>query len=99
MNAATPSDSNFKKIREDFSLLEDWEDRYRYLIDLGGDLEPLPDAERTDRNKVRGCASQVWLWTQVPPVPDADPKNQASQCKVNFLDKPPLDFSSCTFGS
>lgn len=64
MNAATPSDSNFKKIREDFSLLEDWEDRYRYLIDLGGDLEPLPDAERTDRNKVRGCASQVWLWTQ-----------------------------------
>jgi len=64
MIAATRSDSNFKKIRDDFSLLEDWEDRYRYLIDLGGELEPLPDMERNDRNKVRGCASQVWLWTQ-----------------------------------
>ena len=55
---------DFKDIRENFSLLEDWEDRYRYLIDLGGRLEPIPDSERNDRNKVRGCASQVWLWTQ-----------------------------------
>lgn len=64
MSAAIPSDLSFKKIREDFSFLEDWEDRYRYLIDLGASLELLPDSERTDRNKVRGCASQVWLWTQ-----------------------------------
>jgi cysteine desulfuration protein SufE len=45
----------------DFALLEDWEDRYRYVIDLGRALAPLRDAERTDANKVRGCASQVWL--------------------------------------
>jgi cysteine desulfuration protein SufE len=48
----------------DFEFLSDWEDRYRYIIELGRDLEPLPDAERTDANKVRGCASQVWLWTR-----------------------------------
>jgi cysteine desulfuration protein SufE len=48
-------------IRADFALLDDWEDRYRYLIELGRGLPPLPDALRTDANKVRGCASQVWL--------------------------------------
>lgn len=47
----------------DFEFLEDWEDRYRYVIELGRGLPPLPDAERTDANKVRGCASQVWLST------------------------------------
>jgi cysteine desulfuration protein SufE len=47
----------------DFDLLDDWEDRYRYIIDLGRDLPPLPEGERTDANKVRGCASQVWLST------------------------------------
>ena len=49
------------RILDDFSLLDDWEDRYRYVIDLGRDLEPLTDAERNEANKVRGCASQVWL--------------------------------------
>ena len=48
-------------IRSDFALLDDWEDRYRYVIELGRALAPLPDALRTDANKVRGCASQVWL--------------------------------------
>lgn len=48
-------------IRSDFALLDDWEDRYRYLIELGRELAPLPEALRTDSNKVRGCASQVWL--------------------------------------
>ena len=48
-------------IRADFALLDDWEDRYRYVIELGRDLPPFPDALRTDANKVRGCASQVWL--------------------------------------
>jgi cysteine desulfuration protein SufE len=47
----------------DFELLDDWEDRYRYVIELGRGLPPLPEAERTDANKVRGCASQVWLST------------------------------------
>ena len=46
---------------EDFRFLDDWEDRYRYVIELGKQLPPLPDGERTDENKVRGCASQVWL--------------------------------------
>jgi cysteine desulfuration protein SufE len=48
-------------IRSDFALLDDWEDRYRYVIELGRALPPLPEALRTDANKVRGCASQVWL--------------------------------------
>ena len=52
----------------EFDLLGDWEERYRYVIDLGRELEPLSDAERSDANKVRGCASQVWLVTE----PQAD---------------------------
>lgn len=55
---------NIDQIRDDFSYLDDWEDRYRYLIELGRQLEPLPDVERTPENKVTGCASQVWLWTR-----------------------------------
>jgi cysteine desulfuration protein SufE len=52
------------EIIENFSLLDDWEDRYRYVIELGGGLEPLRDAERSPETKVRGCASQVWLVSQ-----------------------------------
>ncbi|MDO8321675.1 MAG: SufE family protein [Phenylobacterium sp.] len=48
----------------EFDLLEDWEERYRYVIDLGKDLAPLTDSERSEANKVRGCASQVWLVTE-----------------------------------
>lgn len=51
-------------IREDFALLDDWEDRYRYVIELGKALPPLAPELRTDANKVRGCASQVWLATR-----------------------------------
>ena len=46
---------------EDFAFLDDWEDRYMHVIDLGKSLEPLDDAERVPANKVEGCASQVWL--------------------------------------
>ncbi len=46
-----------------FELLDEWEDRYRYLIELGRTLEPLPKDAYSDENKVRGCASQVWLET------------------------------------
>jgi cysteine desulfuration protein SufE len=53
------------EITSDFAILDDWEDRYRYLIELGRALPPLPEALRTDANKVRGCASQVWLATNV----------------------------------
>jgi len=52
-------------ITENFALLDDWDDRYRYVIELGRGLAPLPDAMRTDANKVQGCASQVWLDTTV----------------------------------
>ena len=51
-------------LAEEFDLLGDWEERYRYVIELGGDLAPLSDAERSEANKVRGCASQVWLVTE-----------------------------------
>lgn len=51
-------------IRADFAVLDDWEDRYRYVIELGRGLPPLPEELRTDVNKVRGCASQVWLATK-----------------------------------
>jgi cysteine desulfuration protein SufE len=56
-------------IRDDFELLDDWEDRYRYLIELGKALTPLADSDRTDANKVRGCASQVWLATRIEKRP------------------------------
>ena len=55
------------EIIDNFALLEEWDDRYRYLIELGRTLEPLPDAARNDINKVQGCASQVWVSTQVRP--------------------------------
>lgn len=52
-------------IRENFALLEDWDDRYRYVIELGRTLAPMPEAEHNAANKVNGCASQVWLSRQV----------------------------------
>jgi cysteine desulfuration protein SufE len=61
------------EITENFALLEDWDDRYRYVIELGRELSPLPDAARTDANKVQGCASQVWLQTMVRPDGAAGP--------------------------
>ncbi|MEY3553840.1 MAG: hypothetical protein RL735_2188 [Pseudomonadota bacterium] len=52
-------------IIENFELLDDWDDRYRYLIELGRELAPLPEDAHSEDNKVRGCASQVWVETQV----------------------------------
>ena len=52
-------------ILDNFAFLDDWEDRYRYLVELGRELDPLPEADRTDANKVQGCVSQVWLATTV----------------------------------
>lgn len=51
----------FDALIDDFALLDEWEDRYRYVIELGKGLPPLADADRNDATKVRGCASQVWL--------------------------------------
>jgi cysteine desulfuration protein SufE len=52
-------------IIDNFSVLDDWDDRYRYLIELGRELPPLAEAAHNDTNKVQGCASQVWLDTKV----------------------------------
>ena len=49
---------------DDFDLFEDWEERYRYIVDLGKKLPPMPDDEKIEENKVRGCMSQVWLTCQ-----------------------------------
>jgi cysteine desulfuration protein SufE len=55
------------EIQSDFAVLDEWEDRYRYLIELGRTLQPMPEAEKTEASKVRGCASQVWLTSHVEP--------------------------------
>ena len=52
---------DFETIRDNLSFLDQWEERYKYIIDLGRHLAPLSEAERSDANKVKGCASQVWL--------------------------------------
>jgi len=53
--------AEFGNLKSDFAILDDWEDRYRHVIELGKQLPPLAEAERTPANKVRGCASQVWI--------------------------------------
>jgi len=53
--------ANIQDMIEDFTFLDDWEDRYMHVIDLGKGLPALPEEVKTDANKVKGCASQVWL--------------------------------------
>lgn len=62
---------------ENFELLDDWEDKYRYLIDLGGKLPPLPQQQRNDDWKISGCQSQVWL---VPEVTEESGVRRLSFC-------------------
>lgn len=59
--------ADIDEILDNFSVLEDWDDRYRYLIELGRELPPLAQSAYNDANKVQGCASQVWLQTDVRP--------------------------------
>lgn len=67
MSSKNPQKSNTAwpdtviELIEDFDFLDGWEERYMHVIDLGKAMDPLPEADRTDANKVRGCASQVWL--------------------------------------
>jgi cysteine desulfuration protein SufE len=63
-DSALSMDETLGELVDEFDLLGDWEERYRYVIDLGRNLAPLTSAERSDANKVRGCASQVWLVTE-----------------------------------
>ena len=58
---------DIEEIIDNFALLDEWDDRYRYLIEIGRMLAPLPEADHNEANKVRGCASQVWLTTEVAP--------------------------------
>ena len=60
--------ARFEEIVEDFEFIDDWEDRYRYVIDLGKKMEPLNEGQKIPATKVEGCASQVWI----VPVIDGD---------------------------
>lgn len=62
-------DTATEQIKTTFDMLPDWEERYRFIIDMGSKLEPLDDAERSEDTRVRGCMSQVWLVTD--PLDDA----------------------------
>ena len=66
--AGTGMHDELEALAAEFASLDDWEDRYRYIIDLGRELEPLSEDEHDDANKVRGCASQVWLVTEPGPA-------------------------------
>ena len=55
------TDPRIQDLYDEFDLLDDWEQRYRHVIELGRELEPLADHERNDATRVRGCASQVWM--------------------------------------
>lgn len=62
--------ASLDKIMDDFSFLDDWEDRYRYVIELGKELRDLADEKKTAENKVQGCASQVWVVSHSDGGPD-----------------------------
>lgn len=65
------------EIIDNFSYLDDWEDRYKYVIELGKELEPMPEVLQVDANKVRGCSSQVWLSTRI--------SNEGNEPRLHFL--------------
>ncbi|WP_338698541.1 MULTISPECIES: SufE family protein [unclassified Bradyrhizobium] len=62
------------EIRDNFALLDEWDDRYRYVIELGRTLEPLSEAEHSAENKVQGCVSQVWLSKRVEGDAHGEPR-------------------------
>ncbi len=62
--------TSIQDVIDDFDMLDDWEDRYRYLIELGQTLEPMSAGRHSQANKVRGCVSQVWLETETVHPPD-----------------------------
>ena len=67
-----------ENITSDFEFLDDWEDKYRYVIELGREMEKLQPEEKTDAAKVRGCASQVWL------VPSEVTTDDSSDARLSF---------------
>jgi cysteine desulfuration protein SufE len=65
--------ADIEEIIDNFAILDQWDDRYRYLIELGRELPPLTEAAHSEANKVQGCASQVWLDTSVRPDGNGGP--------------------------
>jgi cysteine desulfuration protein SufE len=65
--------TDIAEITDNFALLDEWDDRYRYVIELGRTLEPLPEADHSLANKMQSCASQVWLLTRVSSVKSGEP--------------------------
>jgi cysteine desulfuration protein SufE len=65
--------SKLQTIIDDFEYLDDWEDRYRYVIEIGKALPEMPVSDQTDENKVKGCASQVWLVAETEPGEPGNP--------------------------
>lgn len=65
--------TDLQTIKDDFAYLDDWEDRYRYVIELGKALPEMPESDRTDASKVQGCVSQVWLVSETQPAEPGDP--------------------------
>lgn len=53
-----------EEVVEEFAAFEDWMDKYAYLIELGGDLQPMPEAYQTEENIIKGCQSRVWLYAE-----------------------------------
>ncbi len=62
--------ATFQNLVDDFELLDDWEERYRYVIELGRELPVMDAALKTPATKVSGCASQVWIYSRTKPAPD-----------------------------
>lgn len=67
MTEAAATDSRVEELVDNFALFDEWEDRFRYLIDLGRGLQPMDPALKTEQTKVRGCTSQVWIVERVEP--------------------------------
>ena len=60
------TNTEFETLKDDFEFIDDWEERYKYVIELGKNMPILPDVEKTELNKVQGCVSQVWIKTEFP---------------------------------
>lgn len=69
MTETSTTDTRVEELIDNFTFLDDWEDRFRYLIDLGRKLAPMDAALKTETTKVRGCTSQVWIVDEVRPGP------------------------------
>ena len=78
MDDGTRITMTIDEIRDNFELLEEWDDRYRYVIELGRMLKPLPEAAHSAENKVQGCVSQVWLAKQLD-------RGNGGEPRLNYL--------------